>query len=155
VEQGDKVAEGEEDQDMSPRQQSSREGAQGREGMRRFSAGEKAAFRLLHGRAPFFMLMVVGECFKFGFIAELCSAERYKIRRYKIQDIERLLPQGYFISCIFVSCNLYLAEKLQFEIILIPNRPNSITKKLQFETKSDKSCILNTIIQKNIQKIKR
>ena len=56
--------------------------------------------------------------FKFGFIAELCSAERYKIRRYKIQDIERLLPQGYFISCIFVSCNLYLAEKNQFFLII-------------------------------------
>ena len=27
-----------------------------------------------------------GAVFKFGFIAELCSAERYKIRRYKIQD---------------------------------------------------------------------
>jgi hypothetical protein len=31
-----------------------------------------------HGQSPF-----VGE-FKFGFVAELCSAERYKILRYKI-----------------------------------------------------------------------
>ena len=36
--------------------------------------------------------------------SNLGLSKRYKIPRYKIQDIERLLPQGYFISCIFVSC---------------------------------------------------
>ena len=43
-------------------------------------------------------------------------SKRYKIRRYKIQDIENVsLRKGFYISCIFVSCNLYLTEKLQFE----------------------------------------
>ena len=38
---------------------------------------------------------------------------RYGDTRYKIQNASR--RKGFCISCIFVSCNLYLTEKPQFE----------------------------------------
>ena len=58
------------------------------------------------------------ESFKFGFIAELCTAERYKIRRYKIQDTRYRngsRRMGFYISCILYLVSLYLTAKQQFE----------------------------------------
>ena len=61
------------------------------------------------------MVCIMGERISNLGLTKRYEIRRYKIRRYKIQDIETEAAVSFFcISCIFVSCNLYLTEKLQF-----------------------------------------
>ena len=48
--------------------------------------------------------------FKFGFVEEIQDTE-IQDTRYRNGSFRKV----FCISCIFVSCNLYLTEKLQFE----------------------------------------
>ena len=60
------------------------------------------------------MLLLFLLKFKFGFVEEIQDTE-IQDTRYKIKNASR--RKGFCISCIFVSCNLYLTEKPQFYII--------------------------------------
>ena len=61
--------------------------------------------------------------FKFGYVEEI---QRYEIQDTRYRNGSR--RKGFYISCIFVSCNLYLTEKLQFV--------NNLPSPLQFIPKS-------------------